>query len=126
MGNSMSEEAIYQLNLVWGVVNIVFSLLGLYFVYRWGVTLLSTDASVRKILMGEPMASWFEAGNQLILILAAAYLGFKFTHVLISTARWELSMEKSRKDIMGKRAARKQQKEQQEQSRSTFSVSDFT
>ena len=57
--------------------------------------------------MGDPFADWFTSrGDTFILVAASGYLGFKFVHILISTARWELSMEKSRKDILAKRQSR--------------------
>lgn len=101
----LSEEVVYQLEILWGVINLILSLMGLYFVYRWGVTLISTDDTVREILMGEPFATWFNKGDTAVLVVTSAYLGFKFVHILITTARWELSMEKARKSILAKRAA---------------------
>lgn len=101
-----SDETLYQIELFWGVLNVAFSLLGLYFVYRWGVTLLSTDDEVRKILMGEPFHTWFSSDDKVILWFAAAYLGFKLLYIVISTARWEINMEHTRNRLFSVRSAR--------------------
>ena len=101
MGWLFSDEKLYEIELFWGVLNVIFSVLGLYFVYRWSVTLLATNEEVRQILMGEPFYSWFASNDNVILFFAASYLGFKLMYILISTARWEINMERTRKRLYG-------------------------
>ena len=101
MGWLISDEYLYEIELFWGVLNVVFGILGLYFVYRWGVTLLATSDDVRRVLMGEPFFTWFASNDELITIFAASYLGFKLMYILITTARWEINMEKTRKRLFG-------------------------
>lgn len=110
----LSDEYVYELQLFWGVLNVIFGLLGLYFVYRWGVTLLATDDSVRRVLMGEPFFTWFASSDSFILIFAAAYLGFKLMYILITTARWEINMEHTRRRLMGARRSRHERERQVE------------
>ena len=102
----LTDEVMYNLQLIWGLLNLVFSVFGLYFVYRWGVTLLATDEDVRKILMGETISRWVEGNNETIAYFAAAYLSFKFVQIFITTTSWELNMEKYRKEILRKREKR--------------------
>ena len=113
----ISDANLYQIELFWGVLNVVFGLLGLFFVYRWGVTLMSTDDDVRRVLMGEPFFTWFGGNEDVILIFAAGYLGFKLLYIVITTARWELDMEKTRRRLYGVRheAAEKKQKQVERQ-----------
>lgn len=94
-----SDATIYQINLFWGILNIIFSVIGIYFVYRWGVTLLSTDDTVRRILMGEPFFTWFAQNDNFLFIATSLYLGFKIILILSNTARWEVSMEKTREKL---------------------------
>ncbi len=103
MGWLISDEYLYEVELFWGVLNVIFGILGLYFVYRWSVTLLATDDDIREILVGEPFYSWFAKDEKVITFFAAAYLGFKLMYILISTARWEMDMEKTRKRLFGVR-----------------------
>lgn len=98
------DDTLYQIELFWGVLNVIFGLIGLYFVYRWGVTLLSTDDSVRRILMGEPFFTWFASNDSVILIFASAYLGFKLLYMIITTARWEINMEHTRRKLINARS----------------------
>lgn len=87
------------MNLMWGVLNVILSTLGLYFVYRWGVTLLSTDDSVRRVLMGEPFFTWFAQNESFLLVATAVYLAFKIILIITNTARWEIDMEQTRQRI---------------------------
>ncbi len=69
--------------------------------YRWGVALLSVGPEIRNLMIGSPFNQW--AGGEDFLIFAASlYLGFKFVLVVVETARWELSMEASRKRLYEK------------------------
>lgn len=113
----LSDEVMYNLQLVWGLANLIFSVFGLFFVYRWGITLLATGEDVRKILMGETLSKWVEGNNITIAYFAAAYLSFKFVQIFITTTSWEISMERHRKEILKKREKRALQNFQRAQQR---------
>lgn len=107
----LTDEVMYHLQIIWGLLNLVFSVFGLYFVYRWGVTLLATDEEVRRVLMGDTISRWVEGNNKTIAYLAAAYLSFKFVQIFITTTSWEINMEKYRREILKKREKRAIQQE---------------
>ena len=94
----LSDTAVYQLNLILGLFQLVFSLASIYFVYRWGVTLLAVGRDIRDVMIGSPFNQWI--GSEDFLVFAASlYLGFKFIFVIFTTARWEIQMESLRKKI---------------------------
>lgn len=94
-----SKTTWYQAELFWGVINVIFGLLGLYFVYRWGVTLAATDEDTRRILMGDPFYTWF-SDDDIILIFAASYLGFKLLYIVFTTAQWEMKMNRTHEELV--------------------------
>ncbi|BCU09156.1 hypothetical protein [Sicyoidochytrium minutum DNA virus] len=94
----ISDQGLYQVSLVLGLFSIIFGIGSIYFVYRWGVTLLATDKSVRDVMIGAPFNQWLGSDDFLIFV-ASLYLGFKFVYVIVETARWEISMERMRKNI---------------------------
>jgi hypothetical protein len=94
----ISDVGVYQLNLVLGMAELIFSLASIYFVYRWGVTLLSVGAEVRSVMIGNPFNKWI-GSDDFLVIAASAYLGFKFVLVIVQTGKWELGMEAMRKRL---------------------------
>jgi hypothetical protein len=106
LSRTFTKSQIYKLKLFWGVVNLIFGLLGLYLVYRWGVALLAGDDTNRKILVGEPLYTWFSNNEKVFLVLAAIYLAFRLISIVVTTIQWEQDMSRSRRGL--KKIARKQ------------------
>lgn len=96
----LSELNVYRLNYVWGITDIILSTLGLYFVYRYVVAVLTISDDDRDILLGPAFSRWLPTTDQFITILGALYLGFRVTHLLVAGARWELSMRKQRENLV--------------------------
>ena len=91
-----SPEVEYNLNVILGLIGIGFSIFGIYIVYRWSLTILTTDRSVREKLMGKPFSDWF-SDDESIKLFASVYLAYRVIRVIIATANWEVNMARKRK-----------------------------
>jgi len=94
-----SNEAIFRLNLIWGILDITLGLVGLYFIYRYVIAVLVLDADNRALLLGPNLSRWLPATDKLFVLFGALYLSFKCVTVLITSARWEISLEKESADL---------------------------
>ena len=49
--------------------------------------------------MGDPFYTWFSDEN-VILVFAAIYLGFKLLYIVFTTAQWEMKMNQTHMELM--------------------------
>ena len=99
----------------------VLSVLGIYFVYRFAVTVLVLDPENREILLGPLLSQWLPVDDTFITVLASLYIAFKTVTILISASRWE--MNASSREKRGKTNAVEKQKEKDP---SELTLRDFT
>jgi hypothetical protein len=85
----LRRQQLFLLNVVWGVVNTLISIAGLYFVFRYAVTVLATDEYTRELLLGEWVASVVGNTATAVLVAVSLYMGFKVVLLIISVATWE-------------------------------------
>mmetsp|Transcript_8279 Transcript_8279/g.15211 ORF Transcript_8279/g.15211 Transcript_8279/m.15211 type:complete len:104 (-) Transcript_8279:508-819(-) len=96
-------DAFFCLQVICGLFNLVLNLATIYFAYRWGVTLLATDEQTRKMLMGDQLASRFNQGDLVVTVFAAVFWGYKVVSILVTTAQWEIRMQRERQFVAMKR-----------------------
>lgn len=85
----VGREQLFVLNVVWGVFNIVLGVAGLYFVFRYAVTVLASDDYTRNLLLGEWVA-WVVGDTAVsVLVAVSLYMGFKVVLLIISAATLE-------------------------------------
>jgi len=101
----ITREAFFNLQVIYGLFNLVLNLVTIYFACRWGVTLLATDEQTRKMLMGDQMASVFNRGDLVVTVFAAVFLGYKVVSILVTTAQWEIRMQHERQLVVRKRVS---------------------
>ncbi len=96
LNSFFSPEVSYNINVILGLIGIGLSIFGIYIVYRWSLTILTTDQDVREKLMGKPFSDWF-SGDESIKIFASVYLAYRIIKVFLAAANWEASMSRQRK-----------------------------
>jgi len=85
----VSRQQLFVLNVVWGVLNIALGVAGLYFVFRYAVTVLASDNYTRNLLLGEWVASVAGDTAFAVLVTVSLYMGFKVVLLIISAATLE-------------------------------------
>jgi len=98
-----SNEAIFRLNLIWGILDISLAMVGLYFIYRYVIAVLVVDADNRALLLGPNLSRWLPSTEKLFVVAGAFYLSFKCVTVLITSARWEIALEKELANLKSKK-----------------------
>jgi hypothetical protein len=114
-----SSEALFRINLIWGIFDIALGLIGLYFVYRYVIAVLIINSDDRAILLGPLLSKWVPTSDTFFIFVGALYLAFKCVTLLVTSARWEMSLERESVNI--KNVKKKRKKENK-----FFKVSDFT
>jgi hypothetical protein len=117
-----SNEAIFRLNLIWGILDITLGLVGLYFIYRYVLAVLVLDADNRALLLGPNLSRWLPATDKLFILFGALYLSFKSVTLLITSARWEIALEKESADLQDNKKLKIKTKIKPK----FFKLSDFT
>lgn len=109
----LDQRSLDRLNFIWGGTNVVLSVIGIYFVYRFAVTVLVLDPENREILLGPLLAKWLPVDDTFITVLASLYIAFKTVTILISASRWEMnaSTRDKREKSRSRTAAREEQRE---------------
>ena len=65
---------------------------GMYFTYRWIVTISVVDANTRKILLGDVLSSYSNNVTTLQFI-GVVFLFHSFFFMMISAAKWKRRLE---------------------------------
>ena len=78
--------------------SLAFTALGIYFVYRWGVTLGKVDKETRALLLGDALAGVL-TDVTIIQTVVAIYVGYKFLMFLVNAADWKQYLEYYRKKL---------------------------
>ena len=121
----LDQRSLDRLNFIWGGTNVVLSVIGIYFVYRFAVAVLVLDPENRQILLGPLLSQWLPVDDTFITVLASLYIAFKTVTILIAASRWE--MNASTRDKREKVRSRTNDfKEQQERDPSELKLRDFT
>lgn len=90
----LSEENLLRLEFVWGVVDIALQAAGLYFIYRYALTVMVLDEDDRDILLGPVISKWVPSNDTVITVLGAAYISFKAVTLFITSTNWETDLQK--------------------------------
>ena len=98
-----SEEAVYTVNFLWGLLNIILGAMGLYFIYRYVVACLTLEPDARNILLGPALQKWLPVDDEFLLIMGSMYIGFKASSLLVVSARWEVNMRNMRERLRRKK-----------------------
>lgn len=114
-----SSEALFRINLIWGILDISLGLVGLYFIYRYVIAVLVINADDRAVLLGPMLSKWVPTTDTFFIFVGALYLAFKCVTLLITSARWEMSLERESINI---RTTEKRPKNESKY----LKVSDFT
>lgn len=85
----VTREQLFVLNVIWGFVSILIGLAGLYFVFRYAVTVLATDDATRRMLLGDWVANIVGNTTMAVLIGVSLYMGFRVVLLIVSAATWE-------------------------------------
>ena len=93
------REQLFVLNVIWGVLNILVGIAGLYFVFRYGVTVLASGDDTRKLLLGEYVANLVGDTSIGVLVTVSLYIGFRVVYLIINTATFENWATREYKDI---------------------------
>lgn len=94
MSGRLSEANLLKLEFVWGVTDIVLQTIGLYFIYRYCITVMVLDEEDRDILLGPVVSKWVPSNDTVITVLGAMYISFKIVTLLITSTNWEKSLQK--------------------------------
>lgn len=85
----ISRRSLFVINVIWGLLSVLVSTAGLYFVYKYAVAILATGNETRELLLGSWLADLVGDSELLLLCGASLYLGFRVTHLIIATATLE-------------------------------------
>ncbi len=85
----LKREQLFVLNLIWGLLNLLVGVVGLYFIFRYAVTVLASDDYTRRLLLGEWVASTVGDTTMAVLVTVSLYMGFRVVLLIISAATWE-------------------------------------
>lgn len=105
----LSEENLLRLEFVWGVTDIVLQTVGLYFIYRYCITVMVLDDEDKDLLLGPVVSKWIPANDEVVVLLGAAYISFKIVSLLITSTNWEVSLVKRTNTLRLKQPYRKQE-----------------
>ena len=90
----LSEENLLRLEFVWGVVDIALQAAGLYFIYRYAITVMVLHRDDRDILLGPVISKWVPTDDTVVTVLGAAYIAFKAVSLFITSTNWETDLQK--------------------------------
>lgn len=90
----MKQLSFYQRNQFnFEIVSSLFSLslgaLAIYFVYRWGMLLMNGSKEIRDALLGKTISDFVGENSNILVLMTALYLGFKFLMLIISASDWQ-------------------------------------
>jgi hypothetical protein len=97
----LSGKNKFALETFMAFFSLAFNAIGIYFVYRWGVTLGRVDRETKELLLGDTMAAVFRDAS-LIQTVAAVYIGYKFLMFLVTAADWKQYLEHSKRKLIAK------------------------
>lgn len=122
----LDQRSLDRLNFIWGGTNVVLSVIGIYFVYRFAVTVLVLEPENREILLGPLLAQWLPVDDTFITVLASLYIAFKTVTILIAASRWEMNLNTRDKRAKSKNRTKMLYQEQRETDPSEMKLRDFT
>lgn len=92
---NLTEKQLFTVDVAQAVFSIIVSLFGVYFIVRWGITLISVDKNTRDLLLGETASNLMVDMNT-IQILVTIYVGFSFIMFMVSVVKWKRYLEQKR------------------------------
>ena len=123
----LSEANLLRLEFVWGVVDIVLQAIGLYFIYRYVLTVMVLDEDDRDILLGPVVSRWIPSNDLWITVLGGAYISFKVVSLFILSTNWETSLQRrARKLRLAKGMTREERKDSNILNPNQLTAKDFT
>jgi hypothetical protein len=93
------RKQLFILNVVWGVFSIVIGVVGLYFVFRYGVAVLSSGDDTRKLLLGDYVAGIVGDTEITVVITLSLYIGFRVVYLIINAATLENWAQREYKSV---------------------------
>ena len=94
-GFTPSETHKFNFETLMAFFSLISGAAGIYFIFRWGVTLGKVDEKTRELLLGETLASKL-TDITLIQTFASVYIGYLFLMFLIKAAGWKGYLEQNR------------------------------
>lgn len=108
----LSETSLLRLEFIWGVVDIALSAIGLYFIYRYAITVMVLDQEDRDILLGPVISKWVPSDDTVITVLGSAYIAFKVVTLFITSTNWETNLQKRTRELRKKQGYNREEVEQ--------------
>lgn len=93
------RQQLFILNVIWGIVSVVAGIAGLYFMFRYGVTVLASNDETKKLLLGDYVAGIVGNTEIGVVVAISLYMGFKVVYLIISTATLENWAEREYKSV---------------------------
>lgn len=93
------REQLFILNVIWGIVSIVVGVASLYFMFRYGVTVLASGDETRKLLLGDYVAGIVGNTEISVVVAISLYMGFRVVYLIINTATLENWAEREYKSV---------------------------
>lgn len=94
----LTEDEWFRLGAVYAVISVTLSLLGVYFIVRWGITLSVVGEDTRRLLLGESMSNLMD-DPETIQMLVAVYVGISFMGFMVGVVKWKKHIEQETKRV---------------------------
>lgn len=95
----------YYFEMVIGVVSILASAYGIYFVFRWANVMIGIDGdtvlqgsglTLKRALLGETADDWI-GNDETLLWVSSIFMGARLISLFYATARWQIYLREVRK-----------------------------
>lgn len=93
------RQQLFILNVIWGIVSIVFGVAGMYFMFRYGVAVLASGDETRKLLLGDYVADIVGNTEIGVVVFISLYMGFRVVYLIINAATLENWAEREYKSV---------------------------
>lgn len=92
---NLTDRQWFTVDVVRSSMSVIVALFGVYFIMRWGITLVVVDKPTRDLLLGETASNMMN-DMKTIQILVAIYVGFSFLVFMTNVVKWKRYLEKER------------------------------
>lgn len=94
--NWPTQDHIFLLKTFQAFSTLLFGAVGMYFTYRWVITMSKVDEHTKTLLAGPTLAPLL-SNIDTLQIIGALYLGYAFFWLLMTAAGWKDYLEQFRK-----------------------------
>lgn len=107
MGLSFYERHRLNFEMASALFSLIMSVLGIFFIYRWGVLLMKADQETKDALLGKTINKYI-GDPSIIVIIVGVYIVFKIMAFLVSASNWQeyLIFSKKKQDQMVRKSKR--------------------